>query len=244
MDRKFANALLERLQEDYNLIAQNFANQRKKPWPEAKFLAEKYIKEGERILDLGCGAGQWYEFFEGKKVFYFGLDFSEKLIEIAKKRYPKANFLIGDATKLPFENEFFDKVYSIALFHHIPSKELRLLVLKEIKRVLKKNGFLILTVWNLWKNWKTRKLIFKFAILKILKKTELDFGDILMDWKGIKNFYFHCFTKKELKKLVCQSGFDIIEMGELFVGRKQKNSNFYLIARPHSLMDKIRASGA
>lgn len=244
MEENFAKFLIEKLQKDYNSIASFFASQRQKPWPEAEFLVEKYAKEGEKILDLACGSGQWLEFFKKKKIIYFGIDFSEKLIEIAKKRYPKSNFLVGNVTKLPFADEFFDKVYAIALFHHLPSKKLRSQVLNEIKRVLKKDGFLILTVWNLWKNKDAQKLIFKFAFLKILKKTKLDAGDILMNWKGIKDFYFHCFTKKELKKMIFQNGFDIIKIGEFLVGKKQQNSNFYLIARPYSLKDKIRASGA
>ena len=244
MEENFTKFLIEKLQKDYNSIASFFASQRQKPWPETEFLVEKYLKEGDIILDLGCGSGQLFEFFKKKRVTYFGIDFSEKLIEIAKKRYPIANFVAGNVAKLPFADEFFDKVYAIALFHHLPSKKLRSQVLNEIKRVLKKEGLLILTVWNLWKKKNAKKLIFKFAFLKILKKTKLDPGDILMDWKGIKDFYFHCFTKKELKKMIFQNGFDIIEIGEFLVGKKQQNSNFYLISSPHSLKDKIRASGA
>jgi ubiquinone/menaquinone biosynthesis C-methylase UbiE len=228
MEESFAKNLFKKVQKDYNLIWESFARAREKPWKEAEFLVKDYVKEGEKILDFGCGAGQWYEFFKEKKVQYFGVDFSEKLIEVAKSKYPDANFRVIDGINLPFESEFFDKVYAIAVLHHLPSEKIRILVLKEIKRVLKKEGILILTVWNLRRKWKVKKLILKFSILKIFGKTKLDFGDVLMDWMGVKDFYFHCFSQKELKNLFSKTSFDIIKIGEFLV---KNNSNIYLIAK-------------
>lgn len=237
MERKYAEYLLEKTIKNYNLIAENFSKYRERPWPEANFLINDYIISGEKILDLGCGAGQWFKFFKEKEVDYIGIDNSERLIEIAKKRYPEAKFQVGDALNLPFPNNYFDKVYSIAVFHHIPSLEFRLQFLKEARRVLKPERILILTVWNLWRKRKIRKLIYKFAFLKIFGKSKLDFKDILMDWQGMSDCYFHCFTKNELKKLVKKVGFNIIKEGEILVGlgRKKRakllNSNFYIVAK-------------
>jgi len=228
MEESFAKNLFKKVQKDYNLIWESFARAREKPWKEAEFLVKDYAKEGEKILDFGCGAGQWYEFFKEKKAQYFGVDFSEKLIEFAKSKYPDTNFQVIDGINLPFESEFFDKVYAIAVFHHLPSEKIRILVLKEIKRVLKKEGILILTVWNLRKKWKVKKLILKFSILKIFGKTKLDFGDVLMDWMGVKDFYFHCFSQKELKNLLSKTSLNIIKIGEFLV---KNNSNSYLIAK-------------
>jgi ubiquinone/menaquinone biosynthesis C-methylase UbiE len=231
MEDTFANFLLEKIQRDYNLIGENFSKARERPWEEAQFLVRDYLKEGEKILDFGCGAGQWYELFGKEKVQYFGVDFSKKLIEIAKSRYPTANFQVIDGFHFPFESEFFDKVYAIAVFHHLPSEKIRVFVLKEIKRVLKKGGILILTVWNLRKKWKAKKLILKFSILKIFGKTKLDFGDVLMDWMGVKDFYFHCFSQRELKNLISKASFNIIKIGEFLV---RNNFNIYLIAKNES----------
>jgi len=237
MKKDYAERLLRETKEKYNLVAREFARYRKKPWPEAKFLVDEYAIPGERILDLGCGVGQWYEFFNKKEVDYTGVDFSEKLIEIARNKHPKARFKLADAINLPFPDRYFDKVYAVALFHHIPSKEFQMQLLKEIKRVLKLDGLLISTVWNLWQKWRTRKIIFKFALLKILGKSKLDFGDILMDWQGMKNCYFHCFTKKKLLKLIREIDFNLVRDGEFLVGTEKKftpklsNSNFYIIAQ-------------
>jgi ubiquinone/menaquinone biosynthesis C-methylase UbiE len=228
MQREVAKRILEKLQKDYNAISQIFARKRERPWEEARFLVKNYLGQGEKILDLGCGVGQWFEFFKDKKVDYFGVDFAEKLIEIAKERYPQGKFVVASVFDLPFKNNFFDKVYAISLFHHIPSNDFRIKALKEAKRVLKENGILILSVWDLYAKKKAKKLILKFALLKIFGKSKLDFKDILMDFGGIKDCYFHCFTQRELRNLVKKASFDIIKEGRFFVG---KNSNLYIVAK-------------
>lgn len=234
MKKEYAEYLLKKTTEDYNLNAERFSRAREQTWIEMRFLFDNYLIPKERVLDLGCGNGRFFEIFKEKNVDYVGIDGSEKLIEIAQKRYSEAKFQIGNALNLPFPNNYFDKVYSIAVLHHIPSKKLRNQFLKEAKRVLKKSGLLILTVWNLWQKRRTRKLIPTFTILKILGKSKLDFKDILMDWEGIENCYFHCFTKRELQKIVKKTSFKIKEGGEIFVGLEKKskwpNSNFYIVA--------------
>ncbi len=79
---------MAKTRNDYNLIAEDFSTTRYLIWPEIKFLFDKYFFPGEKVLDLGCGNGRYFECLKKKKVNYFGLDNSEKLIEIAKARYP------------------------------------------------------------------------------------------------------------------------------------------------------------
>jgi len=237
MDKEYAEYLMKKTSQDYNLIANHFSRAREKSWEEFKFLFEKYLKPNDKVLDLGCGNGRFYEFCQDKKVDYFGVDNSKKLIEIAKKRYPQGKFQIADALHLPFPSCFFDKVYSLALLHHIPSKNFRIKFFKEVKRVLKPEGLLILTVWNLWKNWSRRKLIYKFGLLKLFGFTKVDFKDIFISWYGIPQCYFHCFTKKELEKLAEKTGFEIKKSGEIIISKKKReHSNFYIILKkPPSL---------
>jgi len=236
MDKNYAQYLLKKTKEDYNLIAEEFSKTREFPWQEMKFLAE-YTLPGERVLDLGCGNGRLLEIFQDKKIDYFGIDFSEKLIEIAKKRYPKAKFQLADALNLPFPNNFFDKIYSIAVFHHIPSEEFRLKFLRETKRVLKSEGILILTVWNLWPtNLFQEKqlfyfwLIIKYTLLKIFGKSKLDFKDIFVPFKGQADRYIHCFTTGELTDLTKKVDFKIQEL-KITERISRRHSNILLIAK-------------
>jgi ubiquinone/menaquinone biosynthesis C-methylase UbiE len=226
MDLQYTKFLLEKTKADYNLIAQDFSSKRKEIWEELLFLFED-LKEGEKVLDLGCGNGRWFKIFKEKKIKYIGIDNSEKLIEIAKKNFPEANFLVADALNLPFPENYFDKVFAIAILHHIPSESFRIQFLKQVKRVLKPKGKLILTVWKLHQ-LKEKLLILKYTILKIIGKSKLDFKDIFEPWGKKLQRYYHCFSKRELKKLVEKVNFKILKIGE--VKNKRKNrQNFYLI---------------
>jgi len=251
MDKEYAEFLMKKTSQDYNLIASHFSRVREKTWEEFRFLFEEYLIPGEKVLDLGCGNGRFFEFFKEKNIDYFGVDSSEKLIEIAKKKYPKGKFQVANALNLPFPSNFFDKVYSLAVLHHIPSKEFRLRFLKEVKRVLKPEGLLILTVWNLWprgnlfgilqtKQKSRLWLILKFTILKIFGRSKLDFKDIIMPWHNIPRCYFHCFTKGELEKLAKEAGFKIKKSGEIPVVRgARRNFNFYIILEKQSFYSNV-----
>lgn len=179
-------------------------------WSEFDFLF-KDVKKDERVLDLGCGNGRFCENL--KNTNYTGIDNSEKLIEIARKNYKGVDFRIASALDIPFKENEFDKVFSFAVLHHIP-KEYHNIFVKEIKRVLKDDGILILTVWNL----KDRKE--KLDVKKINEK------EILIPWHGAEDHYFYVFELNELKELF--KDFKIISEGEIKI---KKFSNYYLILK-------------
>lgn len=98
----------------------------------------------ESALDLGCGTGEViYRILEAdssKKIY--GLDISENMIEVSRKKLgDRATLVLGDSEYLPFDDNFFDKVYCCDSFHHYPNPEN---VLAEIKRVLKPNGVFVM----------------------------------------------------------------------------------------------------
>jgi ubiquinone/menaquinone biosynthesis C-methylase UbiE len=227
MDINYARYLLEKTRKDYNLIAEDFSRTRRQMWEELKFL-EEYVIDGKKILDLGCGNGRLYELLKDRTIDYYGVDFSEKLIEIARSRYPKARFQVADVLNLPFPNNFFDKIFSIAVFHHIPSRQFRLQFLREAKRVLKPEGKLILVVWNL-NTWKKSLLFLKYTIFKIFGKSKLDFGDAFIPWRKEVLRYIHRFSKNELKKLTEKIGFKVKEI-KILKRPRTKESNILLVA--------------
>jgi len=228
MNKEYAEYLLKKTKEDYSLIAEEFSGTRQKIWPEMQFLLDKYSSSGKMVLDLGCGNGRYFEYFKERSINYFGIDNSEKLIEIAKNKYPEGNFRVADALNLPFSDNFFDKIFSIAVLHHIPSEELRTLFLKEAKRVLKPGGILVLTVWN-FRESAELFLILKSTILKLLGLSKLDFGDFLEPWGKKVKRYYHYFFKKELINLIKKSGFKIKESGKTR-NEKGNRRNTFLVA--------------
>jgi len=227
MKKEYAEYLLKKTKEDYNRIAEKFSRTRSRIWEEVRFLFDDYVRPGDKVLDLGCGNGRFFEILKDKGVDYIGVDFSERLIEIAKKRYPQVKFQVADALNLPFPNNFFDKVYTIAVLHHIPSKEFRQRFLEEAKRVLKPGGLLILTVWKI-KTKNNLLSVIKYTILKLIGK--LDWGDTFESWNKKIQRYFHIFSKKELKRLLNEADFKVLEIGIVRNERGNRN-NIYLIVK-------------
>lgn len=213
MERQYAEYLLKKTREDYNLIAEDFSRTRYSAWPEFSIFTN-FIKEGDKVLDVGCGNGRLLELLKDKKIYYTGVDISEKLIRLAQEKYPQNNFLIADNLNLPFSDDNFDKVFSVAVLHNIPSNELRNKALLELNRVLKPGGLLFITVWYLWQKKTAWKSLIKNTFLKLTGRSKLDFNDIFIPWKDSQGEiraqrYFHCFTKKELQKLAENTGFKI-----------------------------------
>jgi len=228
MKKDYAEYLLKKTQEDYNLIADDFSRTRAHIWGEIKFLFDDYLIEGDKVLDLGCGNGRYYETIKEKGADYVGVDNSEGLIKLAQKKHPGARFHTVDALNLPFPDNYFDKVYSIAVLHHMPSREFRSQFLKEAKRVLKQEGLLILTVWKFYDK-KEMLLFFKYTILKLIGKSKLDFKDIFEPWGKKTERYYHWFSKRELANLVKKEGFKIKEV-DIIKKPTGKRRNIYLIA--------------
>ena len=236
MKLSYANYILKKVQKDYNDIADEFSRTRSSIWPETKFLGDK-IENGDKILDVGCGSGRLYELFSDRKIEYFGIDFAKRLIKLAKRKYSEdtgkeekkniPTFINIDALRLPFDDNFFDKIFSVAVLHHIPSSEKRLEFLLEIKRVLKPGGEVFLTVWNLWQK-KYIKLILKFSGKKIFKKSKLDFFDVFLPFQNNQRYY-HCFRKKELEDIIKEAGLKVKEIR--FLERNNKNCNIFVCGR-------------
>jgi ubiquinone/menaquinone biosynthesis C-methylase UbiE len=66
---------------------------------------------GERILDVGCGTGNNFQFFSEKWCFLTGVDSSGEKLEIARQKYgDRAEFISGQAEDLPFSDDEFDIV--------------------------------------------------------------------------------------------------------------------------------------
>ncbi len=235
MKKETEKNLLKIVKENYEKIARQFSETRKKEiWPELKKLC-KDIPENSAILDLGCGNGRLIEAFE-KKINYLGIDQSESLVNLAKERYPNHSFIVGDALNLNqinFKENYsankFDYIFSIAVLQHIPSEKRRIELAKSLKNFLQPQGKIIISVWNMWETKKFRKIIFKTFILKLLRKNELDFGDVIFDWKdssglGVSKRYYHAFTKRELKAIFSKSGYNIESI-------YKDKFNYYLICK-------------
>lgn len=231
MDKKTALHILKDVALSYDTIAKHFDVTRYKPWP---FMQEqgKVIDEGSAILDIGCGNGRLLETLP-KNTIYHGIDVSKELIAIAGIKHSSHNthFKIFNGLDIPYRQNLFDRIFAIASFHHIPSLRLRLHILKEIHRVLKKDGKVIITVWSLWRyNYILPLMINMYK--KIMRKSDLDWKDVYIPWKNpdgktVTKRYYHMFTLNELTSLFTNAGLKVSDKGTFFVGSK---INYYVIA--------------
>lgn len=94
------------------------------------------------VLDFGCGTGQWTTLLAAIGRSYRGTDISERMLDTARKLYPQFRFHKISGNQLPFPDNSFDLVSSIAVLHHNNYVDQACLV-EEIKRVLRPNGWLI-----------------------------------------------------------------------------------------------------
>lgn len=100
-----------------------------------------------KVLDLGCGNGYTLSLLSKSEPqnIYFGLDFSEELISIAKDRkLPNCECVQGDARRVPFESSSLDAVYTERTLINILDWEEQQLALHEIGRVLKPGGYYLM----------------------------------------------------------------------------------------------------
>ena len=230
MNREIADRLLKETRENYDSIAESFSQTRNYVWPDIKSLVGDYSKAGQRILDIGCGNGRYYPAFKEKGTAYVGIDNSRNLIAIAKNKFPGAEFMVADALSLPFGESEFDLAVSVAVLHHIPSKDYRRVFFDEAYRVLKPGGWLIVTAWDLRplsmakaKRWRWLKSFIRGQLM-IVAGSKLDFGDFFIPWQNRCQRYIHSFSLGELKKFAASSGFRTIASGA-------KEGNLYIVAK-------------
>jgi ubiquinone/menaquinone biosynthesis C-methylase UbiE len=104
------------------------------------FVATEW-SEGDRVLDLGCGPASLWPYWQHMPATsrLVGVDISPGMIEQASRKHPEAEFSVGRAHELPFEDGSFDVVVASAVLHHIPDEHLPA-ALDEIVRVLDEHG--------------------------------------------------------------------------------------------------------
>lgn len=220
MKPEAAMRLMKSVRDFYESVAPEFDRSRQRSWPDFHVFVP-YLRKGWKILDAGCGNGRLLGFLPKDFKSYEGIDSSPSLLSFARRRHrSKAiRFSEGSILALPSPSNRFDAVFCIATLHHIPSRELQRKALGEFLRVLSPQGLLFLTVWDLYKP----RYFFSF-VRRFFSK------DLWISWgKSGARRYCHAFTLKELRGLLMECGFEILEADTLGTSRA---GNHVVVARP------------
>jgi len=185
--------------EIFNQIASGWYNFRHRSIfrNELEALAKRW-RQG-RLLNVGCAHGP--DFIPFKNSFeLYGVDFSPKMIELARKYADKYKFSVNlveaDARNLPYADDSFDCAIAVATYHHIEDNEERLQALRDLRRVLKPGGEAFITVWNRWQP-------------RFWLKTK----NVLVPWRSKDKTlyrYYYLFSHRELEGLTRKAGFEVV----------------------------------
>lgn len=100
--------------------------------------------EGMCVLDVGCGTGTQLSYYQKAGCKVFGLDSSLAMLEIARQTLGEhAELHAGNASELPYPDEMFDLVIAALTLHEMPA-QIRMEVVGECKRVVKRDGRILL----------------------------------------------------------------------------------------------------
>ncbi|KAM9733031.1 putative tRNA methyltransferase 9B isoform 1-T5 [Menidia menidia] len=132
----------EHVHSVYQKIAPYFNDSRYRAWPKVQqFLLD--LPPGSIVADIGCGNGKYLHINED--VFKLGCDVCRPLVDFAWSQGHEVQMCDGLA--LPYRDGCFDAVLSIAVIHHLSTKERRVRAIREMARTLRAGGLLMIYVW-------------------------------------------------------------------------------------------------
>ncbi len=218
MNSTTAENLLAINRKFYNQFGDQFSATRQRLQPGVKKILET-IPADVSVLDLGCGNGHFLcELSKrGHKAALLGLDFSLPLLRDAQSA-PGVEFREVDLSQLSVTSEQllitdnWSLITAFATLHHIPSNEMRLDILKTVRKLLKDDGKFILSNWQFLNSEKLKSRIQSWDRVGI-NENDLDEGDYLLDWRsggeGLR--YAHHFSAQELLGLAEQVEMRVID---------------------------------
>jgi ubiquinone/menaquinone biosynthesis C-methylase UbiE len=184
-----ADTRYKKLLYTYNSANSNYA---KNHWAEYVTIISKKLKNNIKVLDIGCNDGYLLNLIQKKTKsdFIYGLDASPFQVSQSKKKYKKINFFsgYGESSSKIFKKNYFDIITFNNVFNH-SSKPI--LFLKEIKKILSKNGIIVIEVPN-WIQTVKNKM-----------------------WDQIYHEHISYFTPYTISKILIQSGFKIINIDNI-----------------------------
>ena len=174
--------------------------------PEIFSFAQFTRYHGQKVLEVGVGAGTDFLQWVRAGVKAYGVDLTEEAVNHVKKRLDiyhlsAEDIRVADAEKLPYENGYFDLIFSFGVIHHSPDT---VKALEEIIRCTRKSGTIKIMVYN------RRSLNAFYFYLKyglLAGKPFRTISDII--YHHMESIGTKCFTINEIKTILANYPIEI-----------------------------------
>ncbi len=187
---KISSDYTEKMNKEYNWMAKGY-DAFMTIFPLWKNWIKKIIPhiQGDKILEVSFGSGYLMTQYASDNYEIYGIDYNEKMLAITankmKKINMKAQLSQANVEKLPFQNNTFDTVINTMAFTGYPNGGK---AMSELKRVLKKDGVLLLVDFD----YPNNRNLFGYMIVRLWEK----FGDIIKDISSL--LIQHDFDYKDI----------------------------------------------
>tara|TARA_Y100000741_G_scaffold84689_1_gene62348 strand:+ start:3802 stop:4425 length:624 start_codon:yes stop_codon:yes gene_type:complete len=178
----------------YQQIAEHFNVTRVNKWSWVEDFLNN-LEPNSLVLDLGCGSGRN---MDHNNIQFIGVDNCNKFVTICNQK--GLNVINNNIIKIDLKSNIADAIICIAVFHHLSTDAHRIDALKEMKRLLKPEGKILLSVWSINQPVKTRR---KFN----------NFGNNIVIWNSYNKIferYYYIFKIDEIKSLFQNVGLTIV----------------------------------
>ena len=246
MNRATQLALNRLNQRFYAQVAEQWPHKRKHPWPGFQRVYEHLAAHsGEtNVLDLGCGDGRFAQFLADRRASctYLGIDNSPALLDVAARRTlpEKFRFQRADFVETPphelLQGAQFQLITLFGVLHHVPGRDQRSALLRELAQHVAPNAHLAFTVWRLDEDprFPSRTVAFETfnqSAQEPLELAQLEPGDTLLRWDDQSETprYCHFPDAAELSQLIAATG--LIECERYRADGHLNRMNEYVVLR-------------
>lgn len=195
-------------------ILKNPRESYKELFDKEELFLKKKIKRNSRVLDIGCGDGRIILLLQDMVLKIIGIDYDERVIKDTRTRFSEEkniDVVKGNAFDIPFKKEVFD--YVLLMMTLVNFSENKLKSLLEMKRVLKKNGSVIISVYSDSAFDERRKMYEKIGVpVKKIKGTTFIFD------KNVGANKSEQFSIENLKILCKSANLEIVDYAITKIG--------------------------
>lgn len=198
------------------------------------------IKPSHSVLDLGCGVGRFTFRLANRCKEIYGVDSSATAIQYCRKKIKNSSnikFEIMDVRDLKFDNEKFDWTLSITVLQHVTSETDFIIALKEVFRVTRKGGKIVLIECTTDK--RKDEFVISLSRSKWFQIIE-QLGGKIEYWCGLdvpllRKIIFHCFTfmknirGEKVRSLLEQGLINLLKVFEYTIPKIFKNISWYTL---------------